>query len=254
MSLFKEIFHWLTGANVGYDCLRLEILMDYSEAIRKRSLDSFGSAAIRWTRIDEDLLSTSERYNTFRKILVALHYAKILSAHDETRTELFNRTDEAVEHCMLSEGKTSIDFKPWYLNIRDRVDIVGDFTTPIWPWKVVDSETVEAMQPFAAVGYPSTYVETLKVGSKSRLAPAGFWSYLDMPMGGERVLAPASVLLAITNLSWELDDQDRQGLAILLWQVNRYYRSPDQISLTSEAKAVAAAMQAILSAGRASIK
>ncbi|HZX13473.1 MAG TPA: hypothetical protein VFF49_03650 [Thermodesulfobacteriota bacterium] len=255
MSLFHWLFRWLTGASAGYDCLRLEILMDYSEPIRKRGLDSLGLAAIRWTKIDENLLSTSERYNTFRGILVALHYAKILSAHDETRAELFSRTDEAVEQCILSEGKTSIDFKPWNLCIRDPVDIVGDFTTPIWPWKVVDSEPIEECDPsFAPVGYPKTYVETLKVGPKSRSAPGGFWSYLDMPMGGERVLAPASVLLAITTLSRELDDQNRQVLAILLGYVNRYYGSPNHVSLASEAKAVATAMQAILSAGRTVIK
>jgi hypothetical protein len=113
---------------------------------------------------------------------------------------------------------------------------------------------IEAMRSFAAVGYPKTYVETLKVGSKSRLAPGGFWSYLDIPMSGEPILAPDSVLLIITTLSRELDKQDSQGLALLLWHVNRYYGSPNRISLMSEAKAVTAAMQAVRSAGGSSIK
>jgi len=255
MSLFHRLIRWLTGRFAGYDCLRLEILMDYSEPIREWGRpDSFGSAAIRWIRIDDDLLSTSERYNFFRTILVALHYAKILSAHNETRSELFTRTEVAVEKCMLSEGKTSVDFTPWDLHIRDPVGIAGDSTISIWPWKIVEPETIDAMRSFAAVGYPKTYVETLKVGSKSRLAPSGFWSYLDMPIGGERLLAPASVLLAIKTLSLELVEQDRQSLAILLWHVNRYYGSPDRISLASEAKAVTAAMETILSAGKTSAK
>ncbi len=68
-----------------------------------------------------------------------------------------------------------------------------------------------------------------------------FGIHLKMAFGLERVLAPASALLAIDSY---LKSTDREGcyeLAVLLWQVNEFYGAPDNVRLGQEQAALAAA-------------
>lgn len=69
-----------------------------------------------------------------------------------------------------------------------------------------------------------------------------------MAFGQERILVPASPLIAITSYAESTDQQGHHELAVLLWQVNEFYGSPDRVRIGSESKALAAATTAIRSA------
>ena len=69
----------------------------------------------------------------------------------------------------------------------------------------------------------------------------------DKAFGLHRVLCPASVLLAIDDFSTCCSKEARFFLALLLWQMNEYWGSADNIKAYTEARANAAAEQAIQS-------
>ena len=77
--------------------------------------------------------------------------------------------------------------------------------------------------------------------------PPYFGINLEMAFGLERILAPSSPLIAISSFSQTTDQEGRYELALFLWQINVYYRSPDQISIGQEHLALAAATNAIRS-------
>ena len=68
-----------------------------------------------------------------------------------------------------------------------------------------------------------------------------------MALGKERILAPASPLIAIRSYAESTDQEGHYELAVLLWQINEFYGSPVSIRMGSESKALAAATAAIRS-------
>lgn len=230
---------------MGRDTLRLDILMDYSAQTRDLGAAGiFGSAATRWTSLASESVPI-ETWQLNRAILAALHYAKILTfVPEEAKAALFDRIDEAVKNSFLSEENHPLEFAPWNVPLFDPLYSPHQKSVPVWPWLIVAPEVIETLRPRAAVGNPKIYSSTLKV-SKRASAPAGFWIYLDMPMGNELVLPAASVLIVLSTLSKELEGNFQKLLDLLIWHVNRFYGSPSAVTLGSEARAVAGAMSKI---------
>ncbi len=214
------MFRRLFGGPVGTDVMRLDILMDYD--LRSGS----GCAALQW-------LDPHGGGASIRAILVALLYGRILCCHKETRTELFRRVDELAIENVRSSGGAGFAFGSWTLRLGA---IGGDHT--LWPW---------TMLPATHLSAPKTYTATLKQGQPNTKAPLGRSLHLDMRFGLERVLAPSSALIAISGFSDACDEETRYFLALLLWQMNVYWRSPEGVSTGSEAVAYAAADSAIRS-------
>ena len=210
----------LLGGSWGVDAMRLDILMDYS--IRWGS----GTAAVRWT----DPMGGGALIQSH---LVALLYGRILCVHKETREELFGRVGDLAMQNVRSDGATGFEFTPWVL----RVGLGGGDHT-LWPWRIVSTEQITDRKIYSA---------TLKYGKPTSRAPLGRWIHLNMPFGMARVLAPSSALIAIAAFSRACDQETRYFLALLLWQMNAYWGSPDRVSVGSEALAYGIAESAIRS-------
>lgn len=232
------LLSWVKKTTLGVDCVRLETMMDYSDPQRAWGTPGvFGCAAVRWTRLNADKWP-EEMYPMFRTVLAVLLYTRILNIDKESRRELFHRIDEVAERYLGGEGEAEFTFRPWGLQMHDRLGLLKDACIPLWPWRVVTASEIESRRAAAAVGNPRVYRSTLYVGAGGQ-----FSIDLNMQLGMDRVMGPASALLAISTLSAELDGDGRVRLAFLLWQINRYYGSPDGVRLGSEAKALAAALE-----------
>lgn len=197
--------------------MRADLFMEY------HPLTSTGAAAVEWVPLGSD-------DPNLRPFLVALLYARILVAHAETRTKLFELVDVISKQNVRDGGHTGFLFPEWMLPIG-----FGAPEQRIWPWVLVDSPS--------ALSEPKVYNATLQAFSESR----HFGINLKMVFGQERILAPASVLVAITSYAESTDQEGRYELAVLLWQVNEFYGSPDRVRIGSESKALAAATTAIRS-------
>jgi hypothetical protein len=165
--------------------------------------------------------------------LVALLYGRILCVHKETREELFSRVGDLAMQNVRSEGAIGFEFTPWVLHVG-----LGGGDHTLWPWQIVPPEQITD---------PKIYSAIFKHGEPTSRAPLGRWIHLDMAMGLARVLAPSSALVAITGFSRACDQETRYFLALLLWQMNAYWGSPDRMSVGSEALAYATADSAIRS-------
>ena len=197
--------------------MRADLFMEY------HSLTSTGRAAVQWVSLGSD-------DPNLRPFLVALLYARILVAHAETRTKLFELVDVISKQNVRDEGHTGFLFPKWMLPVG-----FGAPEERIWPWVLVDSPR--------ALSKPKVYNATLQAFPESR----HFGINLKMAFGQERILAPASPLIAITSYAGSTDQEGRYELAVLLWQVNEFYGSPDRVLIGSESKALAAATTAIRS-------
>lgn len=216
MGLFQK----LTGKSLGVDVMRLDVLMDYS--IRFGT----GTAALRWT----DPMGGG---TPIQVLLVALLYGRTLVNHKETSEELFARVGDLAIQNVRSEGATGFEFAPWILHVG-----LGGGDHTLWPWQIVPAEQI---------ANPKIYSAILKSGEPTPSAPLGRWIHLDMAMGLERVLSPSSALISIAGLSRACDQETRHALALYLWQMNCYWRSPDRVSIGSEALAYATAYSSIRS-------
>lgn len=226
-------FRWLRGGSAGTDLLRLQIIIDFSVLVRQ------GVAAVRWASPSQ---LPHETETLARITLVTLFYIEILWAHDETRGELFTRIDRASQEILHSNGNSSFKFENWEVHVLGK-------GYPIWPWRIVTPEILSgALSPH--LSKPKNYVVTLKSGKPTNYRPNGIWIFIDMSRGQERILAPASVLIALSTLSEELTHKDeRKKLALLLWHVNRYYETPNRVRMWSGPQAVAAAIEVLQKEG-----
>lgn len=197
------------------DVMRADLFMEY------HPLTSTGEAAVQWVPLGSD-------DPNLRPFLVALLYARILSVHAETRTKLFELVDVISKQNVRDEGHTGFRFPEWILRVG-----FGAPEQRIWPWALVDSP--------CALSEPKVYKATLLAFPESRY----FGINLKMAFCQERILAPASPLIAITSYAESTDQEGRCELAFLLWQVNEFYGSPDRVRIGSESKALAAATTAI---------
>lgn len=207
----------LLGVPAPTDVMRADLFMEY------HPLTSTGEAAVEWVPLGSD-------DPNLRPFLVALLYARSLVNHAETRTKLFELIDMISKQNVRDEGDTGFVFPEWMLH--------AGFGAPdqrIWPWVLVDSPR--------ALNKPKVYNATLQAFPESR----HFGINLKMAFGQERILAPASPLIAITSYAESTDQEGRYELAVLLWQINEFYGSPDRIRIGSESKALAAATMAIRS-------
>lgn len=213
MGFLKKLF----GVQTPLEIMRADLYMEY------HPLTSSGSAAMEWVPIGADDMN-------LRPFLVALLYARILVAHAETRTKLFEIVDVVSKQNVRDEGSSGFLFPDLTLSIGS-----GAPEQRIWPWELLAS--------IHALRKPKVYSATLLAFPESKQ-----WGInLNMALGQERILAPASVLLTITFYLQSTDQEGCYELAVLLWQVNEYYGSPDRVRIGTETKAVAAATSAIRS-------
>jgi hypothetical protein len=207
----------LLGVPAPIEVMRADLYMEY------HPLTYTGAATMEWVSLGSD-------DPNLRPFLVALLYARILVAHAETRTKLFELVDVVSKQNVRDEGYTGFLFPEWMLPIG-----FGAPEQRIWPWTLVDSPR--------ALSEPKVYSATLLAFPESR-----HWGInLKMALGQERILAPASVLIAITSYAQSTDQEGHYELAVLLWQLNEFYGSPDRVRMGSETKALAAATAAIRS-------
>lgn len=218
MGFLKKLFgKKVSGSSPLIDVMRSDLFMEY------HPLTSTGTAAVEW-------VSIGSNDPNLRPFLVALLYARILSAHAETRTRLFELVDVISKQNVRDEGQTGFLFPEWMLQIG-----FGAPEQRIWPWVLVDSPR--------ALSKPKVYKATLQACPVTK----NFGINLEMAFGQERILAPASALIAITSYAESTDQEGRYELAILLWQINEYYGSPDRVGIGSDFKALAAAKAAMRS-------
>ena len=170
------LFPTFSFAQASY--LRLETMMDTDA--RRLAARVPGQAAVRWETIAAHPSLPGDRA---RIALAALLYGRMLFAHEETRVELFARVERAAK--ILAEGGATFTVETWDLQ-------AGGMSFPIWPWRLVGPDKLTNAK---------TYVVTL-IGSQNG---EFFGILLDMAVGLERVLAPASVLVTLSAVSQELD-------------------------------------------------
>ena len=216
MGLFRR----LSGRPEPVKVMRLDLFMGYMP------LWGCGSAAIEWVPLASSDLG-------FRPALVALLYARIVGAHAETREKLFDLASEIGKQNVRDQGKTGYHFPDWKLTPG-----FGAPPQTIWPWGFVGNRN--ALQDPAV--YRATLLAITHPGS-----PDYFAIHLDMAFGQERILAPSSVLVAMTGFSEASDNEGRYALGALLWQMNEFYGSPAKVSVGQEGVALMAATQAIRS-------
>lgn len=211
-------FRKLLGASSDRDLIRVDILMQYELRF------GFGMAAVEW-------FDLSGGGQVIQAYLVALLYGRMLWAHNETKEDLFWRITDLATENVRTEGASGFDFTEWVLHVG-----LGGGDHTLWPWEIVAPKHITT---------PKTYSAILKHREPTSLAPLGLWIHVDMAWGQERILAPSSVLIAITAFSKSCDQETRYFLALLLWQMNTYWGSPDRVSACTESLALAAADSAI---------
>lgn len=202
------------------DYLRLEILMD-TDAPRLLQGQT-PTAFVRWRTLSPHPFLSTDRA---RIALTALLYGRILFAHEETRTELFQRVQRAAEK--LADGEPTFPVERWRLQ-------AGGMSFPIWPWRIVNPTEFKS---------PKVYIATLTGREDGRRLAI----QLNMALGLERMLAPASALIPLFTLSKELDAQDRRRLGNVLRAMNKFYGTPERSAeLLSEVAAFSAAQPLLL--------
>jgi hypothetical protein len=205
---------WLSRLAGLTEHLKLDVLMKFD--IRS----GHGVSALRWI-LTQPHPSLSDEQSKIA--LVALLYARTLANHQETRRELFERMAQAAQGVLQGDGK--LTFQSWKLQAAGK-----EFS--IWPWVLTEPERVTD-----AKIYTATLLSTAR-GSLD--------IHLKMALGQERILAPSSALIAVSGMATLLNDSGRVRLAGVLLGINAHYRSPDNIGLSSERGALAAAMPALM--------
>ena len=186
------------------EVMRLDISMNYSSMLRS------GVCSVQWVPL------ASEDWR-LRPFLVALLYCRILGVQRETAQHLMNIVGELSVQNVRKEGAIGFDFPTWAPDYG-----LGVGTQIIWPWEIT-----QLSDPTAKV-----YRATLKA------APPRWLIHLDMAFGLERVLAPASALIAIKAFADNSDQEGVYELATLLWLINEYYRTPQRARPGLESDAV----------------
>jgi hypothetical protein len=192
-----------------------------------------GSAYVTWKSITPHLFFSTNRG---RICLAALHYARILRRNKFLRAQLIEHVGHAANS--LIDFSHSALTLPWWDVQKSR----GAFT--IWPWTLVEPCEIAKLK---------MYRSTLKGDDLSaiwlHMEEKASWDWVDMgmPVALHSVLAPASVLLALTELSAELDEPHRILLGQVLVAMNRYFGTVlDAGARGSEEQALAAALPLLL--------
>lgn len=216
MGIFRKLF----GANDGIDIMRVDIYMDY------RSRLSFGNSMVEWTPLNH-------YHPDLRLSLVVLHYARILCVHSETRSELYNLINDISKQNVLDKGQSGFQFPDWNIDPG-----MGVPEQKIWPWDIYSTKVM--------LQNPKIYSATLRAIPETDVQ-RHFQIHLKMAFGLERILAPSSVLILITSFLENADNELNYELALWLWQINEFYRTPNSIRRGSESKALIVAENAIRS-------
>jgi len=194
--------------NVGV--MRLDISMDHSSMLRT------GVCTVKWVPL------ASEDWR-LRPILVALLYCRILSVQKETAQHLMDMVGKVSIQNVRTEGATGFDFPIWAPEFG-----LGVGTQTIWPWEITQSSCSSDAKVYRA---------TLKS------APPRWLIHLDMAFGLERILAPASALIAIRTFATTSDQEGVYELATMLWLINEYYGTSQKVRPGRESDAVLYAME-----------
>jgi hypothetical protein len=243
----------------GKEILRLELLMDYSEAFAADSPDVRPVAAVRWAVLS-DRFQNETSVREFKIILAAFLYAKVLAC-DQLRAELFQNVGNALRACMAQlrlspDGDyPSLAFAPMFVTGRT---IAGGFQNIVWPWEMASWSDVEDRRPRAFVQMGTTktnmvrmHTATLLRGPVEPNAPGGAWLRYRANADLTKILVPAAALIAISHV-WHEVPEGRGLMFSLLKTVNDYHETADQIT-SSEAMAMHAAIEVVMSAGKRSV-
>jgi len=188
--------------------------MNYSSMLRS------GVCSVNWVPLASDDWR-------LKPILIALLYCRILGVHKETAPHLMKLVGEISIQNVRTEGTYGFEFPHWAPEFG-----LGVGTQTIWPWEITEC----ACGPETKV-----YRATLKSALPRWLI------HLDMAFGLERILAPASSLIAINTFAKETDQEGVYELGLFLWLINEYYGTPIGAHPGSESDAVFHAMQKIRS-------
>ena len=236
----------------GKEMLKLELLMDYSEAFSADSPDVHPVAAVRW-EILSDSFKNETSVREFKIILAAHLYAKALAV-DQLRAELFDHVGNAIRACLKSGDISSLTFPPMFVTGRTTD---GVFQNIVWPWKLASWDEVERRRPRSFVQLAEKtsllrrHTATLLSGPTEPSAPGGSWLRYRADTILTKIFVPAAALIAITDV-WRAIPEGHGLMLSLLKNINDYHESPDQITI-SDVMAMNAALEVVLSTGGRSI-
>jgi len=203
------------------DVMRLDVYMSYPPGAGQ------GSAGVVRVPLSHD-------DPTLIAVLIALWYSRVLSPHDETSPLLFEVVGDLAIANVRDQDHTRFPFPELSAASDGLASQAG--RQRIWPWTLLESpDSLES---------PKVYKATL---SMSLDDPDGYAIDLDMPAGQETVLVPSSALIAISAYSQSVDEQHCYELALLLWQINEYYKSLGELASGQESLAIKSTMTAIRS-------
>lgn len=241
----------------GKEWLRLELLMDYSEAYSGESQDVYPVAAVRWTVLNTKLANETS-IREFKIILAACLYAKAL-ALNQFRAELFRQVGEALQQCLASGDPSAakplaasdLTFAPMFIK-------AGPFTNIVWPWEMESWSQLEERRPGLVIQEGTSSINLLKVLSATLLsgpteprAPSGMWLRFRTDATLTKVFVPAAALIAMSHV-WHEVPEGHGMLWSLLNSINQYHEKPSRIT-SSEVFAMHAAMEVLASGGKRSV-
>lgn len=201
----------------GKEMLRLELLMDYSEAFSAASLDVHPVAAVRW-EILSDRFKNETSIREFKIILAAHLYAKALAV-DQLRADLFDDVGNAVRACQKPGDLSSLTFAPMFVTGRTTD---GAFQNIVWPWELASWNEVEhrRSRSFVQIGVEKTsllrtHSATLLMGPTEPNAPGGSWLRYRADATLTKIFVPAAALIAITDAWHAIPEGHGLMLALL---------------------------------------
>ena len=219
MAIFNKLFREKT-----IDVLRLDIYMSISPVIE----GGHGTACIKWVPLTHD-------EPNLRVLLICLLYAHIMTINKESRVKIFRLIDELSKANVRDEGNTGFAFKEWVVQLNS---MTSQFAQQfIWPWKLVDNIN-ELVKPGlfqailrASVNEPREwYIDLKKVAS-----------------GQDWIFVSSVVLIAIDAYCKGVYRLGCYELAVYLWQINEFYKSPENIRPRQESLALSHAINAVRS-------
>jgi hypothetical protein len=203
------------------DIMRLVIYMSFSPVLG----GGRGSACIEWVPLTYD-------EPKLRGFLLSLLYARILTIHKETRSQLFWLIDELSKSNVRDEGQTGFNFNEWTIGVRG---VSSNLSCQyIWPWVLVENPNL--------LNKPKVYKARMQTAINEQYS---YFLNLKMDLGQERILTPSSFLISMNAFCQKIGRQDCYELAVFLWQINEYYKSPEKISIGHESMALKSAIIAV---------
>lgn len=241
----------------GKEMLRLQLLMDYSEAFAADSPEVRPVAGVRWAVLS-DKFQNETSVREFKIILAAFLYAKALAC-DQHPAQLFQLVGNALRKCLASGDMSAAKpFSASELIFAPMFVTEGPFTNIVWPWKIASWSDVEERLPGAFVQEGATTIATstllsatLLMGPVEPNAPGGLWLRLRGVDRLTKIFVPASALIAISHV-WDHVPEGRGMTWSLLKHINDYHETPDHITV-SEVFAMNAAIEVLASGGKRNV-